>query len=117
VEADPERMGQVIQNLLSNAIRYSPRGGPVDVTVVAQDGEATISVCDRGSGIAPADLPHIFERSFRGQGQAPQVAGGRGLGLYISREIARLHAGRIWASPREGGGSCFFVALPERRPD
>jgi signal transduction histidine kinase len=89
----------------------------VDVAIEAQDGEATISVCDRGSGIAPTDLPHIFERSFRGQGQAPQVAGGRGLGLYISREIVRLHGGRIWATAREGGGSCFFVALPERRPD
>ncbi|HUS17084.1 MAG TPA: ATP-binding protein [Chloroflexia bacterium] len=111
MRGDRDRLSEVVQNLLSNAIRYSPSGGPVKVSLTTDDVQASIAVCDGGVGIAPEDMPRIFERAYRGQGE--RVAGGRGLGLYISREIVRLHAGRIWAEPApDGTGSCFHVVLP-----
>jgi len=109
LSGDADRLAQVLQNLLSNAIRYSPTGGPIAVRLTQPDGQALITVCDQGIGIAPEDLPRIFERAYRGQGS--HMKGGRGLGLYISREIVRLHSGRIWAES-SGAGSCFSITLP-----
>lgn len=107
---DADRLDEVLQNLLSNAIRYSPAGGSITISLTQDDGQAHITVCDQGVGIAPDDLPRIFERAYRGQGA--HLKGGRGLGLYISREIVRLHSGRIWAENQADGGSCFHVVLP-----
>ena len=107
---DADRLAEVLQNLLTNAIRYSPAGGPITVHLTEADGQAVVAICDEGIGIAAEDLPRIFDRAYRGQGT--RVKGGRGLGLYISREIVRLHSGRIWAESRPSGGSCFFLALP-----
>jgi signal transduction histidine kinase len=110
VWGDQLRLAEVVQNLLSNAIRYSPQGGPIQVDVRLVEGAAQVSVCDAGMGIAPEDLPRVFERSYRGRGE--QISGGHGLGLYISREIVRLHGGRIWVESATGQGACFHVVLP-----
>lgn len=107
---DADRLAEVLQNLLTNAIRYSPAGGPIAVSLSQAAGQAVIAVCDEGIGIASEDLLRIFDRAYRGQGA--RVKGGRGLGLYISREIVRLHSGRIWAERRPAGGSCFSLTLP-----
>ncbi len=110
VWGDSLRLAEVVQNLLSNAIRYSPQGGPIQVMAGVVEGAAQISVCDAGMGIAPEDLPRVFDRAYRGRGE--QIGGGHGLGLYISREIVRLHGGRIWAESVAGQGACFYVVLP-----
>ncbi|MDQ2807784.1 MAG: GAF domain-containing sensor histidine kinase, partial [Chloroflexota bacterium] len=107
VSGDADRLAEVLQNLLTNAIRYSPAGGLIAIRLTQADGQAVIAICDQGSGIAPEDLPRIFERAYRGQGA--RLKGGRGLGLYISREIVRLHSGRIWAENRPAGGACFSL--------
>jgi len=110
VWGDQLRLAEVAQNLLSNAIRYSPQGGPIQVEARVVEGAAQFSVCDAGMGIAAEDLPRVFERSYRGRGA--QISGGHGLGLYISREIVRLHGGRIWVESAAGQGTCFHVVLP-----
>lgn len=110
---DPLRLAEVVGNLLTNAVRYSPAGGQITADLQADPATARLQICDPGLGIAAADLPHIFERGYRGQGR--QVAGGSGLGLYISREIVRLHGGRIWVEPAPTGGTCFNVELPCRQ--
>jgi two-component system, OmpR family, sensor kinase len=110
VWGDPLRLAEVVQNLLSNAIRYSPQGGPIQIAAGIVEGAVQMSVCDAGMGIAPEDLPRVFDRAYRGRGE--QIGGGHGLGLYISREIVRLHGGRIWAESASGQGACFYVVLP-----
>ena len=110
VLGDRDRLGQVLDNLLDNAAKYSADDGDIVVRVEAVDGEARLSVADRGPGI-PADvLPHLFERFYRGQ-SAPGEAG-LGLGLYISRMLVEAHDGQIWAASALGAGSTFTVALP-----
>jgi signal transduction histidine kinase len=117
----------VLANLLANAIRYSPDGGSITVGLsisTAQEmveAEATaalaqevqITVADQGMGIASADLPHIFERFYRGRGE--YVASGSGLGLYIVAEIIAQHGGRLWAESPPGAGARFHITLPIRR--
>jgi PAS domain S-box-containing protein len=114
VLGDQGRLGQVLDNLLGNAVKYSPQGGEILVRVEAGDREARLSVADQGIGIPANVLPHLFERFYRGQ----QVAGeaGLGLGLYISRMLVEAHGGRIWATSAPEAGSVFTVALPLPRP-
>jgi len=108
VEADPIRIRQVLGNLLSNALRHSPPGKAIRVRAYRDGGEARVEVHDQGPGIAPEDLPHIFERFYRGD---PARSGeGTGLGLAIARELVRLHGGRIWAESQDG--ATFTFALP-----
>ena len=107
---DRHRLGQVLQNLLGNAVKYSPAGSEVAVRVSVEDGEARLSVADRGIGVARDQLPRLFERFYRaGVTGAPA---GLGLGLYISRMLVEAHGGRIWAQSAPGEGSTFTVALP-----
>jgi PAS domain S-box-containing protein len=111
---DPDRLGQVLDNLLGNAIKYSPAGGEVVIRVESAPGEARLSVTDEGPGIPPTLLPHLFERFYRGEHHAG--AAGLGLGLYISQMLVEAHGGRIWVTAGTGSGSTFTIALPfERR--
>ncbi|NTU80787.1 MAG: GAF domain-containing sensor histidine kinase [Chloroflexales bacterium] len=127
VAADPQRLRQVLANLLANAVRYAPDGGSITVglsiptaqeMVVAEakaalSQEVQITVADQGMGIASEDLPHIFERFYRGRGE--YVASGSGLGLYIAAEIIAQHGGRLWAESTPGAGARFHITLPMSR--
>ncbi len=108
--ADRDRLGQVLQNLIGNAVKYSPEGSEVVVVVSAEDAEARLSVADRGIGVAPEHLPRLFDRFYRAD--ATGAPAGLGLGLYISRMLVEAHGGRIWAESAPGEGSTFTVALP-----
>lgn len=112
-----QRIGQLVDNLVENAVKYSPEGGEVAVHVRSQDGEAHLTVTDQGIGIPEADLPHIFDRFHRGGNVDDRRFAGMGLGLYICRGIAEQHGGRIWAVSRPGEGSTFHVALPIAAPN
>jgi signal transduction histidine kinase len=109
---DPTRVEQLLDNLVENAIKYSPGGGAVRVRVWREADEARITVCDRGIGIPAADLPHIFERFYRAGNADDRRFVGMGLGLFICRGIVEQHGGRIWATSRPGQGSTFHIALP-----
>ncbi len=106
VYADPDRLSQIILNLLSNALKVTPRGGHVLLTAAMADGDAVLSVEDNGTGIKEKDLPFIFERFYRGPG------GGLGIGLTIVKELAEAHGGRVEATSVYGQGSVFTVRLP-----
>jgi PAS domain S-box-containing protein len=111
LRADRGRLARVLTNLLSNAVRYSPRGGPIELSLVVDAGAALLAVRDRGVGIPLEKQALIFERFGRAHGTR---YGGLGLGLAITRQIVALHGGRIWveSSGEEGEGSAFFVRLP-----
>ncbi len=112
---DPVRIGQVVANLVGNAIKFTPRGGHVDVQVQAEpEGGASITVVDTGIGIDPAELPRIFDRFFRGS-QANEARGsGSGLGLAIVRSIVEMHGGTVAVESRLGAGTSFRVVLPSQ---
>jgi two-component system, OmpR family, sensor kinase len=112
VEADPERLEQVIRNLLDNAIRYSPRDGTVVVEVANHDGQIELAVRDEGPGIDPPELEHVFERFYRGEPSHPPARQGSGLGLAICQEIAEAHGGGMSATSAVGRGSTFRLRLP-----
>jgi signal transduction histidine kinase len=117
VEADPARIGRALANLIANAIKFSPEGGDVRVTVTREpqaggDGAwAVVRVQDRGVGIPAADLPHVFERFYRGTNVAGRITG-TGIGLATARQIVEQHGGRIDVASDEGRGSTFSVRLP-----
>ena len=112
VEADPERLEQVMRNLLDNAIRYSPPGGTIIMEIKNHDGQIELAVRDEGPGIAPPALEHVFERFYRGNPAASHAEGGSGLGLAICREIAEAHGGGMSATSAVGQGSTFRLRLP-----
>src|SRR5579864_1948921 len=112
VDGDGDRLFQVISNLLSNAVKYSPEGGEVLVTTSHADGEVRVAVSDHGVGIAPEDLPRLFQRYERIDSKTGHKFSGTGLGLVIARQIVEMHAGRIWAGAAAGGGSEFAFAIP-----
>lgn len=111
IDADLMRVQQVIGNLVSNALKYSPDGGYVEVRVSAENGQAIVEVTDQGLGIDEADLPHIFE-PFRRATRSAHTVPGVGLGLSISRRIIAAHGGRIDVRSKPGVGSTFTVVLP-----
>ncbi|HUQ17544.1 MAG TPA: ATP-binding protein [Candidatus Saccharimonadales bacterium] len=109
--ADPSRIAQVLDNLLTNAVKYSPDGGPVSVRLSGSETEVVIAVTDSGAGLAAGDLERVFERGYRVTRGSTAVAG-QGLGLAISKMIVAAHGGRIWAaSDGPGQGSTFTIAL------
>jgi signal transduction histidine kinase len=110
IEADGERISQVMVNLLSNAIKFSNGGRSVIVKGGAKDGELVVQVTDRGIGITKEAMPHLFERFYRTEDS--MARGGTGLGLYISRQIIEAHGGRIWAESKVGKGTTVSFALP-----
>jgi signal transduction histidine kinase len=109
IEADGERVLQVLSNLLSNAIKLSPKGSTICLGAERVAGEIRISVSDRGPGIRRADLARVFEREWRAAGTSYR---GRGLGLFIARGIVEAHGGRIWVESEEGQGATFLFSLP-----
>lgn len=112
VQADAERIRQVMTNLLYNAIKFTPPGGKITVQAVRQPVEVIISVQDTGVGIPAADVPRIFERFYKLDQARTRGRGGTGLGLAIARHIVQAHNGRIWVRSREGKGSTFYFSLP-----
>ncbi|HEX6975677.1 MAG TPA: HAMP domain-containing sensor histidine kinase [Vicinamibacterales bacterium] len=111
IEGDADRLQRVIENLVNNAIKYSPNGGPVVISVSSEGREAVIRVRDHGIGIAPDALPRIFDHSYRAP-EAAAHAPGLGLGLSIAAQLVAAHRGRIDAAPAEGGGTLVSVRLP-----
>jgi signal transduction histidine kinase len=109
---DRERMVQLMSNLLGNALKFTPRGGEVQLRLSDGNGEATIQVADSGPGIRTEELPRIFERFYRGTNVGEARASGSGLGLAISRSIVEMHGGSIEVASREGEGATFTVHLP-----
>ena len=111
VRADERRVKQVLLNLLSNALKFTPEGGRIDVRAAVRDGMAEISVADTGVGISPEDQELVFEE-FRQVGTAAKKVEGTGLGLAISRKFIEVHGGRIWVESQVGKGSRFAFTLP-----
>ncbi|MGQ0560425.1 MAG: PAS domain-containing sensor histidine kinase [Gemmatimonadota bacterium] len=109
VEADRDRILQVLSNLLGNAVKFSPAGGSVVVNTAQNEWEVVVSIHDRGPGISADDLPHIFDRYFQAR-KAGKV--GHGLGLSIVQAITKAHGGRVWAESALGEGSTFYFSLP-----
>jgi two-component system phosphate regulon sensor histidine kinase PhoR len=112
IRHDPQRIGQVVSNLLLNAIKFTPRGGQVDVSLAAAQDGARIDVVDSGVGIDASEMPHIFERFYRGSRANEARSSGSGLGLAIVRSIVDMHGGTIVVESRIGQGSRFTVNLP-----
>jgi len=123
---DADRIGQVMRNLLANALRYTTAGG--SVTVMARQTEKTrgtgvtgvtgevpallVAVADSGPGIAPDDLPHVFDRFYRADKSRSRASGGAGLGLAIVKQLVEAHGGRVWAESEVGKGATFKFTLP-----
>jgi two-component system phosphate regulon sensor histidine kinase PhoR len=111
VRGDGVQLGEVLQNLLDNALQYTPSGGQIDVTASSSDHEVTFTVSDTGIGIPESDLVRIFERFYRVDAARSREAGGTGLGLAISRHIVEAHGGRIWVESAIGQGSRFHFSV------
>jgi two-component system sensor histidine kinase BaeS len=113
VSVDADRMGQVLLNLLGNALQYTPSGGSVDITAALQPGEVHISISDTGIGIPPEHLHHIFTRFYRVDKSRSRSGGGSGIGLTIAKFLVEAHSGRIWVESRGAGkGSTFNFTIP-----
>ena len=112
IEIDTDKMTQVIDNILNNAIKYSPDGGKITVTMKTTDDQMILSISDQGLGIPKQDLPRIFDRFYRVDRARSRAQGGTGLGLAITKEIVKQHEGFIWAKSEYGKGSTFTIVLP-----
>lgn len=113
VKADKHRLDQIIVNLLTNAIQYTPDGGKVEVTAKAINGFIQLEISDTGIGISPKDIPHIFERFYRGDKSRSRETGGTGIGLAIVKEIVQSHGGEISVKSEEGRGTTFTFTIPK----
>jgi two-component system phosphate regulon sensor histidine kinase PhoR len=112
VVADPDRVEQVLTNLVDNALKFTPEGGHIRVRVEVRGAEAWVCVEDTGRGIPPDDLPHVFERFYRADRSRTRTSGGSGLGLAIAKHLVEMQGGRIWAESTPGQGSVFSFAFP-----
>ncbi|HET9666818.1 MAG TPA: HAMP domain-containing sensor histidine kinase, partial [Desertimonas sp.] len=113
IRHDPPRIGQVVANLVGNAVKFTPRGGSVRVSVEPTPDGARIDVVDTGVGIDPSELPHIFDRFYRGSRANEARGAGSGLGLAIVRSIVDIHGGTVTVESGAGSGSRFTVRLPQ----
>jgi signal transduction histidine kinase len=112
IAGDRDHLEQVLNNLIANAVKYTPDGGEITVRVGDEGGQAAISVRDTGIGIPPEELDAVFGLFYRSPDRRARDVGGMGLGLYISKEIVDRHGGRIWAESELGKGTTFQVRLP-----
>lgn len=112
VEVDTDKFQQVLDNLMNNAIKYSPDGGTITCRLLETHNHVILSVSDQGLGIPKKDLTHVFDRFYRVDKARSRAQGGTGLGLAISKEIISMHGGRIWVDSKEGKGSIFYISLP-----
>ena len=114
IEVDAERMAQVLGNLLSNALRHTPPGGKIILAADQDEAQILLTVADTGEGISPADLPLIFERSFRGDPARQQNGGETGLGLAIARSLVEAQGGSIRVESQLGLGTKFTISIPKQ---
>ncbi|APT18461.1 histidine kinase [Amylolactobacillus amylotrophicus DSM 20534] len=112
VEIDPDKMTQVLDNIMNNAIKYSPDGGVITTRLLQTHNHVIMSISDQGLGIPRKDLNKIFDRFYRVDQARSRQQGGTGLGLAISKEVVEAHHGRIWADSAEDRGSTFYISLP-----
>jgi len=112
VQGNSLRLSQVVNNLVGNAIKYTPTGGTITVRLEEETGELLLHVQDNGIGIAPADQPYIFDKFYRVQDKRTRDVSGAGLGLAIAKSAVEKHGGRIWVESEPGRGTIFHVALP-----
>ncbi len=112
VTADRDKIGNVISNLISNAVKYSPNGSTINIACVTIDNTALVSVADQGVGIADKDIPKLFDRYYRTESATRSSTSGFGIGLYLSAEIIERHHGKIWAESQLDKGSTFYFSLP-----
>jgi len=117
VDADPDKIGLVISNLIGNAVKYSPRGRHIDVRCKVDGEMVAVSVKDEGMGLKPQDIGQIFERYYRVTNDQIRHTAGFGVGLYLSAEIIKLHGGAIWVESESGEGSTFYFSLPMLRAE
>jgi signal transduction histidine kinase len=116
IEVDTDRMAQVFANLISNALRYTPAGGQIRLGARRQDGHILLQVQDSGSGISPEDIPHIFDRFYRGEGARQGDSGESGLGLAIAKSLIELNGGKIGVESTIGKGTTFTISFPVEPP-
>lgn len=112
VEIDTDKIMQVIDNVMNNAIKYSPDGGKIEVHLMETHNNVVLSISDEGLGIPKKDLEKVFERFYRVDKARARQQGGTGLGLAISKEVMKAHQGQIWVESVEGKGSTFYISLP-----
>ena len=118
MEVDPDRMGQVLNNLVANALRHTPSGGLIHLKAAAIADGVRLIVQDSGSGISAADLPYIFDRFWHGdRARSRQADSGSGLGLAIARQLVQAHGGEIQAASQPGAGAAFTITLFNRTAD
>ncbi len=117
VNVDPARIGQVLRNLLSNALLHTPAGGDITVLGWVEAGEVSVSVCDTGSGVQAEDLPYVFDRFYRADKSRARQTGGAGLGLAIVKQLVLAHGGSVSASSAPGQGSAFTFTIPLNRQE
>jgi two-component system phosphate regulon sensor histidine kinase PhoR len=110
VQADQERIQQVLTNIIHNAVKFTSNAGEIKVETVADTNSVTVKISDNGPGISREDLPRIFERFFKAD--KSRSGGGSGLGLAIAKHIIQAHNGQIWVESQEGKGSTFAFSLP-----
>jgi signal transduction histidine kinase len=115
VDADPQRIGQVLRNLVSNALRYTPPGGTVTLAVRRSEDMVGFEVRDTGSGIAAEHLPNVFERFYRADRSRARSTGGAGIGLAVVKQLVDAHGGCVSVTSTPGKGSCFVFTLPYAR--
>jgi signal transduction histidine kinase len=112
IEADPDRLAQVLRNLLTNALRHTPPSGQIKVTAGIGGEHIRVSVADSGRGVAPQHLAHVFDRFWRADRARSRESGGSGLGLAIAKSLVEAHGGRIWVESTSGQGATFSFELP-----
>jgi len=116
VEADQALLHQAVYNLVENAIKYTPEKGSVTIRTISEADSLIFVVADSGIGIPPEDIPHLFEKFYRGKQREARLQPGSGLGLAIVQSIAENHRGRIWVESTVGSGSTFYLQIPLVQP-
>jgi two-component system sensor histidine kinase BaeS len=116
VDADPQRLSQVLGNLLDNAVRHSPQGGTITVKAANAGDGVQVDVTDQGPGLSPEELSLVFERFYRGDKARARSTGGSGLGLAIVKQLVEAHGGQVWAQSGDDGGATFSFTLPLHPP-